>query len=383
MNNFTMEVTDQEKIKKDIIMEVNPVPGEITELKKQAETNASEIIALDMDSLEKRKMILKSIESFGMDTMQDSAKKNSMLQVSVGNFSKMGDEGGAVAKGLLDLQREIKDLDPSMVDFAKTGFFGRFYNPIRSYFARYQKADGIIDDIINSLEKGKATLKNDNVTLEIERQSLRDLTKKLSKEIEMGTSMDESIANQIDMANVRNEDPEKIKFITEEIQFPLRQRVMDMQQMIVVDQQGIMAIEVVRRNNKELIRGIDRAKNVTISAMRIAVIVASALYNQKIVLEKIEKLNATTNELISGTSRMLKEQGAEIHKQSMETNISVETLKTAFADVVDAMNAISTYKQEALPRMKETIDQFKELAEQGEKEILRLEQGNLNTDRLE
>ena len=383
MNNFTMEVVDTEKMKKDIVEQVKPVPEEVNQLKKIAETNASEIVALDLDSLEKRKMILKSIESFGMNTMQDSAKRNSILKVSVGNFSKMGDEGGIVAKGLLDLQREIKDLDPSMVDFAKTGWLGKLYNPVRSYFARYQKADSIIDDIINSLEKGRTTLKNDNTTLEIERQTLRDLTKKLSKEVEMGTLMDESLASQIDVAKARDEDPEKVKFVTEEIQFPLRQRLMDMQQMVVVNHQGIMAIEVVRRNNKELIRGIDRAKNVTISAMRIAVIVASALYNQKIVLEKIEKLNATTNELISGTSRMLKEQGAEIHKQSMETNISVETLKTAFADVINAMDAISTYKQEALPRMKETINQFKELAAQGEEQILRLEKGNANLDRIE
>ncbi len=374
--SFNMEVTDTEKIKKDIVEQVKPAPEEVTELKKQAETNAKEMMMLDMDSLEKRRLILKSIENFGMNTLQDSTKRSSALKVAVGNFSKMGDEGGSIVKGLLDLQREIKDLDPSTVDFAKTGFLGKIYNPVRSYFARYQKADGIINDILNSLEKGKATLKNDNVTLEIERQTLRDLTKKLSREIEMGTSMDDAIAKDIETANAKNEDPEKIKFITEEVQFPLRQRVMDMQQMIVVDQQGIMAIEVVRRNNLELIRGIDRAKNVTISAMRIAVIVASALYNQKVVLEKIEKLNATTNELISGTSRMLKEQGAEIHKQSMETNISVETLKTAFADVIDSMNAISTYKQEALPRMKETISQFRELAEEGEKQIQRLEKGS-------
>lgn len=381
--NFTMEVTDTEKIKKDIVEQVKPAQEDVNKLKKQAENNASEIMKVDIDSLEKRRSILKSIESFGMNTMQDSAKRNSSLQVTVGNFSKMGDEGGAVAKGLLDLQREIKDLDPSMVDFAKTGFLGKIYNPVRSYFARYQKADGVINDIINSLEKGRTTLKNDNTTLDIEQQTLRDLTKRLTKEVEMGTSMDEAIAKDVDNAKERNEDPEKIKFIAEEIQFPLRQRLMDMQQMIVVNQQGIMAIEVVKRNNKELIRGIDRAKNVTISAMRIAVIVASALYNQKIVLEKIEKLNATTNELISGTSKMLKEQGAEIHKQSMETNISVETLKTAFADVISAMDAISTYKQEALPRMRETIFQFKELAEEGEMQIQRLEKGNLNLDRIE
>jgi len=299
-----------------------------------------------------------------------------MLQVSVGNLSKLGGESGVVASSLVELQREIKDLDPSLIDFTKTGILGKLFNPIRAYFDKYQKADSVINDIVVSLDKGKETLKNDNTTLEIEELAMRDLTKKLMKEIEMGILMDESLAAMVDKAKSMNEDPDKIRFISEEILFPLRQRVMDMQQMLVVNQQGIMAVEVVRRNNKELIRGVDRAKNVTISAMRIAAMVASALYNQKIVLKKIEMLNATTNDLISGTSRMLKEQGTEIHRQSMEANISVDTLKTAFSDVIAAMDEISKFKQEALPRMKQTIDEFKELATVGEKQIQRLEKGS-------
>jgi uncharacterized protein YaaN involved in tellurite resistance len=151
---------------------------------------------------------------------------------------------------------------------------------------------------------------------------------------------------------------------------------MDLQQMLVVNQQGIMAIEVVIRNNKELIRGVDRAQNVTISALKIAVTVASALYNQQIVLKKIELLNQTTTELIAGTSRMLKNQGAAIQKQSMEANISVDTLKQAFADVLSALDSISVYKQEALPKMRHTIDQFRTLADEGEKQIVRLEKGH-------
>ena len=370
---FSMEVSDTEAIKKEIIEQVKPVPEESAKIKDLAVNNSSEIMSLDLDSLQKRREILKSIETFGLDTMQSSAKKNSLLQVSVGNFSKMGDEGSVVSKGLLDLHREIKDLDPSIIDFTKTGILGRIFNPIRAYFEKYQKADSVINDIVISLDKGKATLKNDNTTLEIEEVSLRDLTKKLTKEIELGTAMDESIANQIEAAKAGNEDQEKIKFVEEEILFPLRQRLMDMQQMVVVNHQGIMAIEVVRRNNNELIRGVDRAKNVTISAMRIAAIVASALYNQKIVLKKIEMLNTTTNDLISATSKMLKEQGTEIHKQSMEANISVDTLKISFADAIAAMEAISAYKQEALPRMKDTIQQFSELAKVGEQQIQRLE----------
>ncbi|MEJ6950760.1 toxic anion resistance protein [Natronospora cellulosivora (SeqCode)] len=373
---FSMEVMDTESVKKEVVEQVKPVPEEIVKLKELAENNASQIMDVDMDSLEKRKSILNSIEEFGMDSLQTSSRKNDLLQTSVVNLSKEGGESGTVANSLLDLQKEVKDLDPSMVDFTKKGLLGKIFNPMRAYFSKYQKADDVINDIIVSLEKGKTTLKNDNTALEIEEIAMRDLTKKLQKEIEMGTMMDQEISKQIEVAKSKNEDTDKVKFISEEVLFPLRQRIMDLQQMLVVNQQGIMAIEVIRRNNKELIRGVDRAINVTISAMRIAVTVASALYNQKIVLKKIQLLNETTNDLISGTSKMLKEQGAEIQKQSMEANISIDTLKTAFGDVISAMEAISTYKQEALPKMKHTIGEFRELAEKGEREIQKLERGN-------
>lgn len=374
--SFSMEVPSQEQIKVAIEEEVKPVPEEVAKLKELADNNVNAIMSLDLESLDNRKGILQSIDTFGMNTMRSSSEKNQLLQITVGNLSKTGDDGGQVAKGLSELNIQLKDLDPSAVDFAKHGLLGKLFNPLRAYFARYEKADTVIADIIVSLDKGKTTLKNDNTTLEIEQQTLRDLTKKLQKEIELGTLMDSSIEQQVEAAKVRGEDPEKIRFITEEVMFPLRQRLMDLQQMQVVNQQGIMAIEVVVRNNKELIRGVDRAKNVTVSALKIAVTVASALYNQKIVLKKIELLNQTTNELIAGTSRMLKDQGAAIHKQALEANISVDTMKQAFTDVLSALDSISAFKQEALPKMRETINQFRELADTGEKQIQRLERGN-------
>jgi uncharacterized protein YaaN involved in tellurite resistance len=148
---------------------------------------------------------------------------------------------------------------------------------------------------------------------------------------------------------------------------------MDMQQMVVVNHQGIIAMEVIKRNNKELIRGVDRAKTVTVTALRTAVMVASALYNQKIVLQKIELLNETTSNIISATSKMLKEQGAAIQKQATESTISPDILKQAFNDALAALDDIAAFKQQALPRMQETVTQFRELAETGEKEIARIE----------
>jgi uncharacterized protein YaaN involved in tellurite resistance len=376
MEGFSMQVVDTEALQAELKGEVKAKPEEVEKLRAQAEQNALAVINCDIDSMKDKKTLIKSVDEFGWESMRQSTQKNTLLKVSVGNLSKAGEEGGQVSKSLTDLHREIKNLDPGSLDFAKSGLLGKVFNPIRAYFEKYEKAEDVIASLITSLDKGRATLKNDNTTLALEEQNLRDLTKKINKEIEMGALMDECVTEHLEQAEAAGADPDKLRFVREEILFPLRQRVMDMQQMVVVNHQGIIAMEVIQRNNKELIRGVDRAKTVTVSALRTAVMVASALYNQRIVLKKIQALNETTNNLIASTSRMLKDQGAEIQKQSMQTSISVDTLKTSFADVLTALETISTYKQEALPVMRDTIAQFRELAEQGEAEIAKLERGS-------
>lgn len=369
-----MEIVNEEALKKEVEEAIKPQEKQVEALTQQAAINVDEIFQLDLNELEKKKMILKNIDEFGMENMRASARKNNLLKVTVGTLSKNGEEGGEVANSLADLHREIKDLDPSALDFTKEGVFGKIFNPIRRYFSRYERADQVIDQILKSLEKGKNTLMNDNTTLEIEEENLRELSKKLSAEIELGALMDAKVVEAIEKAKTEGIEEEKLKFVNEEILFPIRQRVMDMQQMVVVNNQGVIAMEVIRRNNKELIRGVERAKSVTVSALNTAVMVASALYNQNIVLKKIEVLNDTTNQLISATSSMLKEQGASIQKRSMESTLSPEVLKQSFQEALSALNDIATFKEAALPKMAETVKQFKELAEMGEKEIAKLEE---------
>ena len=149
---------------------------------------------------------------------------------------------------------------------------------------------------------------------------------------------------------------------------------MDFQQLQAVSQQGVVALDVIRRNNNELVRAVDRAKSVTVSSLRTAVTVAGALYNQKLVLEKVNLLNQSTNEMIAATSNMLKTQGVEIQKQSSEAMISTDTLKQSFADTLEALQNISEYRREALPRMQSTIEEFRKLAEEGQKQLDKMEE---------
>lgn len=378
---FTMDVDDLNE--QEVLQPLQPEPEVLQKIDSQAEANAKEVMDVDLDSLEQRRQITSMIDGFGTDIVRKSSEKNELLATTLGTLSKQGGESSQVVNSLTDLDRQIRDLDPSGIDFGRSGFFAKFTNPVRNYFQKFEKADGMIENILENLERGKRTLMNDNTTLEIEQMSLRDLTKKLNKQIELGTQMDASLERSIEQAKVTNADPDRIKFAEEEILFPLRQKVMDMQQMQAVNQQGYLSMEIVRRNNKELIRAVERAQNVTVSALRTAVTVASALYNQKIVLEKVQAVNKTTNDLIKSTSEMLKTQGAQIQQTSMEANISVDTLKEAFRNTFDAMDAIDAYKQTALPRMKEQIEAFRDLANQGEARIQRIEKGAMAAPQIE
>lgn len=373
---FSLDIPTKEDVKKAVEIETSVDKETSAVISDASKQKADAIMNLDLDDFADRKEITSAIETFGTDIMKKSTTKNELMKTRLGDLSRVGSEGGSVAKGLEELSVQMKDLDPSGIDFMKKGPLAKLFNPVRSYFNKFQSADNVIADIIDSLEKGARTLKADNVTLEIEQASLRDLTKQLNEKIKMGEELDTYLTNQIEIQKAQNGDPEKIKFVEEEILFPLRQRMIDFNQMLAVNQNGIIAMEVIRKNNYELIRSVNRAQTITVSALNVAVIVAGALYNQKIVLDKVQMINKTTNDMISATSKMLKEQGAEIQKQAIESNIDVNTLKDAFAESLSALESINEYKQKALPQMKEVINEFKEMTTVGEQAIMNMEKSN-------
>ena len=377
MAEFSLDV---DGIKEDVEKSINVEKEKLEDsnLKTQAGDNAQAIFDADLTNPQEREGILKPLDNFGLNEMSRSASHNEMLATRFVDLTKGGKEADNIGEQLIELNKQMKDLDPSRVDFAKKGVIGNLMNPVRKYFAKYEKAEVAISDIVESLDKSSKVLQNDNITLLNEENYLREVTNKLLADIELGKQMDASIEAQIQSAEIEGVDQNKIDFVREEVLFPLRQRIMDMQQMIVVNQQGIVSLNVIRRNNKELIRGVNRAKTVTVSALRTGVMVASALYDQKIVMDKINILNQTTENLIESTSHMLKEQGSEIQKHSAETMISPEVLKTAFAEALQAINDVSTYKVQALPQMKETSNMVSDKADEGQKVVEKIETSNNN-----
>lgn len=354
-------------------------PGDTAALEKKAQDYVNLLANIRPDADGEQAEAKAAVESMGRDLQAEAAQRSRMLRQPIKDLSARGTDGGAVANALLDLKMKVEELDPARLDLSP-GFATRLLgmipgigSPLKRYFSRYESAQTVIDAIVNSLQQGREQLRRDNITLGEDQGLMRGLTRKLDRQVKLGQLIDQKLSGklggEIPAGDVRH------KFVQEELLFPLRQRIMDLQQQLAVNQQGVLSVGLIMRNNEELMRGVNRAVDVTVSALQVAVTVALALANQKIVLDKINALNQTTSDLIAGTAERLRSQGAEIQRQASSSMLSLESLKAAFANINAAMEEISRYRQEALPRMAQTILEFDKLSAQGEATIQRYEAG--------
>jgi uncharacterized protein YaaN involved in tellurite resistance len=364
-----------------------PEPKPDDELTARARDYANQLVAFDPADQDERVSTLAVVEGMGRDLQRRAATRSRMLQQPVRDLARGGEEGGPVAKSLTDLRIEVERLDPAAIDFSP-GWFTRAVGaipgvgtPLKRYFMKFESSQAVIDSIIQSLEGGRDQLKRDNVTLNEDQKTMRELTFSITDQVALAQALDGSVTVKLDN-DIGPGDPRR-RFLEEEILFVLRQRTMDLQQQLAVNQQGVLATEIIIRNNRELIRGVDRSVDVTVSALQVAVTVAMALANQKIVLDKIEAVNRTTSDLIAGTAERLKTQGTEIHEQAASTMLDMESLRSAFEDINIALDEISRYRREALPQMASTIIELDKLTAESEEAIERMEHGEQATNALD
>ena len=224
---------------------------------------------------------------------------------------------------------------------------------MRDYFDGYRSSQTHIAAILKSLSSGRDELLMDNAAIDTERANLWSAMGRLEQMIHLSKTMDaklEDTANELD-----HSDPAKAKAIRETALFYTRQRTQDLLTQMAVTVQGYLALDLVKKNNVELVKGVDRASTTTVSALRTAVTVAQALANQKLVLDQITALNTTTANIIDSTGKLLRSRTAQIHEQAAASTIPLETLQRAFQNIYDTMDAIDSFKLKALDSMKTTV----------------------------
>ena len=219
---------------------------------------------------------------------------------------------------------------------------------------KYRSAQNHINAILESLYRGQDELRRDNAAIEQEKVNLWNTMQRLQGYVYLGKKVDAALSAQVN--EIEQRDPEKARIVKEEMLFYTRQKVTDLLTQLAVSIQGYLALDLVRKNNLELIKGVDRATTTTVSALRTAVMVAQALTNQKLVLDQITALNTTTGNLIESTSAMLRDQSKGVYENASSASVDLAQLEKAFANTYAALDMISDYKVQALGTMQKTVD---------------------------
>ncbi|PXW72897.1 uncharacterized protein YaaN involved in tellurite resistance [Blastomonas natatoria] len=349
-----------------------PVSEEVrSKLDEKVDGFISDLVAQDVNSPEFGKRV-DQITNMGRKEITDAAgQSNRFLDRPV----RAMDSDNSVGANLAQLRRTVEDLDPGKKGdlFTRKKIFGiiPFGNKMRDYFDSYKSSQGHIQSILGSLQSGKDELLMDNAAIDVERQNLWAAMGKLEQMIHVSKTLDARL--EAKAAELEMTDPAKAKAIKETALFYVRQRTQDLLTQMAVTVQGYLALDLVKKNNVELVKGVDRASTTTVAALRTAVTVAQALVGQKLVLDQITALNTTTANIIDSTGTMLKDQTAKIHEQAASATIPVETLQRAFQNIYDTMDNIDTFKVKALDSMKTTVDTLSKEVEKSKGYIARAE----------
>ncbi|CAB4700952.1 MAG: toxic anion resistance protein [Actinobacteria bacterium] len=297
-----------------------------------------------------------NVRTMGDSDIRKAAEtSNRMLNQPVRALKEGGiAQGSEVGKTLLELRRTIEDLDPSeATGTRKLMGFLPFGDKVQDYFRKYQSSQSQLNAILHSLRNGQDELTKDNVALNLEKSNLWSVMGRLNQYVYVAERLDAKLSARI--AELELSDPEAAKALSQDVLFYVRQKHQDLLTQLAVSIQSYLAIDVIIKNNIELIKGVDRASTTTVSALRTAVIVAQALGNQKLVLDQVTALNATTSGMIQRTSEMLRENSAAIQEQAASATIGMEQLQAAFANIYATMDSIDEFKLKALDNMAATI----------------------------
>lgn len=348
------------KIEKEVLVETTIISEEV-EVPKEI----SKKVDLFIKQITNPKISTLAIDGIAEEEIKGVVNLSKMLNTPLANLSSDNSEGNKISTTIVNLKGQIEEINPAKVNL-DSGFFGRLLESITGktaiskYFKKFETYSQAINGIIETLEEGGASLQEENAIFLQDKTKLIEFTKRMKEKLEILNHTSFKLNNIIE----QEKDEEQKRFLIQDVDYTLQQQTMDLQQMVLTSAQGVMALDVLIKNNRELITSIKRIKNVVMVALNIGVMVSIGLANQKRVLDTTKSITNATNEIITANAEMLQTQGLEIHKQASSNILDMTKLKAAFESTLKTIEEAETFRINSLPEMKKSANDIQILLNQ-------------------
>ena len=374
-----------EQISDDDAVSVLPdLPAEQQqELEQRADAWVDQVSGLNPHSQEFTAQV-NALGAVARRTFERTSQTSSrFMQQSLRESKEKGNAQASVAKSLSELRTTMEDLAPKDETFAEKALGwlpGR--NMAKRYFRNFESNQDQLDQVLGALSRGQEMLQKDNAELAVERRGLWEDLGALQKAAYLLNLLDDRTVRRAEQlrAEGKAQDADAME---RDVLFAVRQRRQDVATQIAVTVQAYLSMGLIEDNNTKLQQGVERARTTTVTALRTAVITAQALENQKIVLDQIDAVNRTTDDLIGRTSQMLADNSLKIQEQAATSGVSPETLQKAFDNLFTTMDGIDAFRTKANENFLTTVNSLEQQVQRAQPYIERMEKERPEVEEIE
>lgn len=311
---------------------------------------------------EKFQAMINSIDSLGNREIQHAASVSSRLLDKPNRVMREGSiaDSGYIGNALSQLKTAIDELDPSNYGnlFEIRKFLGLIPigNKLSWYFAKYESSRASLNEIVKALFRSQDEVKKENAAIDQEKQNLWQAIQALRRYSYISEQLDSHLTDML--PQISTEDADRARLLSDQILFSIRQKRSDLLTQQAVSLQGFQAMDLIRQNNLQLDKGIARACSTTLAALQTAIMVASALTKQKLVIDAVRQFNRIGSGIVENSARMAKHGASEVNKSAKAAEAELDQLKLAFNKARDSMNSVSNFKSAAQSNMLQSFEQF-------------------------
>ena len=359
------------------VEEEKPAPKEP---KKPTDPNMTE----DVLSAEERQMV----ESFSKQI--DIRNSAAILQYGVGTQKKMADfseealakvttkDLGEVGDLLENVVKELKSFDAVEEEKGLFGIFKRGTNKIQALKTKYAKAEGNIEQIVQTLEKHQIQLLKDSATMDkmyaLNLNYFKELSmyilagKKKLQEVREGELKELTLKAQ--MSNLP-EDAQAAKDLDSMCQ-RFEKKIHDLELTRMISIQTAPQIRLVQGNDTLMAEKIQSTLVNTIPLWKSQMVLALGVAHASQAAKAQREVTDMTNALLRKNAETLKMATIDAAKESERGIVDIETLKHTNENLISTFDEIMNIQKEGHQQRMEAEAEMNRLEEELKKKLLEI-----------
>lgn len=350
------------------------------EPEKPADPNMTE----DVLSAEERQMV----ESFSKQI--DIRNSAAILQYGVGTQKKMADfseealakvttkDLGEVGDLLENVVKELKSFDAVEEEKGLFGIFKRGTNKIQALKTKYAKAEGNIEQIVQTLEKHQIQLLKDSATMDkmyaLNLNYFKELSmyilagKKKLQEVREGELKELTLKAQ--MSNLP-EDAQAAKDLDSMCQ-RFEKKIHDLELTRMISIQTAPQIRLVQGNDTLMAEKIQSTLVNTIPLWKSQMVLALGVAHASQAAKAQREVTDMTNALLRKNAETLKMATIDAAKESERGIVDIETLKHTNENLISTFDEIMNIQKEGHQQRMEAEAEMNRLEEELKKKLLEI-----------